>query len=123
LNIVLIESLLRELVESVDGATGALVVALDGEAVQSSNSVVDERLRLRSAYVAVVMQTYRACASKTGLGNLKHIVVDYKGAILIAQEVDSDCSVVLELRRNASIGHAVYQIRKAAAKLRDEIGA
>ena len=117
----MIESLLKELVLSVDGATGAIVVALDGEAVQWSASVLDERLRLRSAYVAVVMKTFRAAAPRIGLGHLTHLVIDYKGAILVAQEIDIDCSVVLELKPSTSIGRAVYQIQRAAARLRDEI--
>jgi predicted regulator of Ras-like GTPase activity (Roadblock/LC7/MglB family) len=118
---VLIESLLDELVISVDGATGALIVAVDGEAVQWNASILDERLRLRSAYVAVVMQTFRAAATPAGLGHLTHLVIDYKGAILVAHEIDNDCSVVLELKPSASVGRAVYQIKTAAAKLRDEI--
>jgi predicted regulator of Ras-like GTPase activity (Roadblock/LC7/MglB family) len=117
----LIESLLNELVSKTDGATGAIVVALDGEAIQSSASILDERLRLRSAYLAVVMQTFRAAAARIGLGHLTRLVIDYKGAILVAQEIDIDCSVVLELKPGASVGRAVHQIQVIASRLRDEI--
>lgn len=115
------ESLLEELVSSVDGATGAIVVALDGEAVQWFGSGPIERLRLRGAYAAVVMQTFRAAAARAGLGRLKHIVVEYKGATLVAHEIDNDCSVVLELDPTASAARAVYRMQTAAARLRDEI--
>ncbi len=119
--LVLIELLLNELVSSVDGATGAIIVAADGEAVQWGASVGSERLRLRGAYVAFVMQTFRAAATRAGLGRLTHLVVEYNGATLIAQEIDDDCSVVLELKPKASVGRALYRMETAAARLRDKI--
>jgi len=118
---VLIDSLLNELVSSVDGATGAIIVAADGEAVQWGAAEGSERLRLRGAYVAFVMQTFRAAAARAGLGRLHHLVVEYNGATVIAQKIDDDCSVVLELKANASVGRAVYRMQTVAARLRDEI--
>ena len=119
--IVSIDSLLMELVSTVDGATGAIIVAHDGEGVHWCVSNNSERLRLRGAYVAFVMQTFRAAVSRAGLGHLRHLVVEHDGASLIAHEIDNDCSVVLELKPGETVGRAVYQLRTAAAKLRDEI--
>jgi len=118
-----IEALLEELVSSVRGATGAIVVALDGEAVHCGPSGHSERLRLRGAYAAVAMQAFRAAAARSGLGSLRHLVVGYNGATLVAQVIDDDCSVVLELEPNASVGPAVYQTRKAAKRLCDALAA
>jgi len=118
---VLIDTLLNELVSSVEGATGAIIVAVDGEAVGWGASSFNERLRLRGAYAAFVMQTFRAAAGRAGLGHLKHLVVEYNGATLVAQEIDNDCSLVLELNATANVGRAVYRIQAAAPKLRHEI--
>jgi predicted regulator of Ras-like GTPase activity (Roadblock/LC7/MglB family) len=123
LSLLSIDLLLNNLVESIDGATGAIIVAVDGEAVQWGTSEQNERLRLRSAYVAVVMQTFRAAAARAGLGQLKRLVVGYKGATLIAQEIDDDCCVMLELKASASVSRAVYQMQTAVAVLRQEITA
>lgn len=117
----MIEALLKELVSSVKGATGALIVAVDGEAVQFGTDSISERLRLRGAYAAVVMQTFRAGAARSGMGRLKHVVVEYNGSILVAHEIDEDCSVVLELESGAGVGPAVYQSGITAAKLLREI--
>ena len=117
----MIDSLLKELVSSVDGATGEIIVGLDGEAVQWSDSESNERLRLRAAYVAVVMQAFRAAAARAGLGRPRHLVIEYKGATLVAHEIDNDCSVVLELEPRALLGRVVHRIKAAAAQLRDEI--
>jgi predicted regulator of Ras-like GTPase activity (Roadblock/LC7/MglB family) len=118
---VLIDSLLNELVSSVDGATGAILVAVDGEAIQWGSSQQSDRLRLRSAYVAVVMRAFRGAAARAGLGRPKHLVVKYNGATLIAQEIGDDCSVVVELNANVSVGRTLYQMEPVAAKLRREI--
>lgn len=119
--IVSIDLLLKELVASVDEATGAIIVAGDGEAVQWEPTSHAERLRLRGAYVAVVMQTLRAAAPRAGIGCLRQLVVEYDGATLVAFEIDDDCAVVLELEPSANVGRAVYRMQTAAAKLRDEI--
>ena len=118
-----IDSLLDELVECVEGATGAIIVAVDGEAIGWSASEESERLRLRSAYVAVVMQAFRAASGRAGLGHLKRLVVEYQGATLIAQEIDLDCSVILELKFGAGVSRAIYRMQNAVVRLREEIAA
>ena len=118
---VLIDSLLNELVSSVDGATGAIIVAVDGEAIQWGASAQTDRLRLRSAYVAVVMQAFRGAAARAGLGHPRYLVVEYDGATIIAQEIGDDCSVVLELKSNVSVGRTLNQMETVVAKLRQEI--
>jgi hypothetical protein len=69
------------------------------------------------------MQTFRAASRRAGLGQLKHVVVVYEGATLIAQEIDIDCSVILELMSGASVSHAIYRMQNAVPKLREEIAA
>ncbi len=116
-----IDSLLHELVSVLDEATGAIIVAGDGEAVLWGTSEQTVRLRLRGAYVAVVMKTFRAASARIGLGGLRHLVVEYDGATVIVHEIDDDCSVVLELKPNATVGRALYRLQTIAARLRDEI--
>jgi predicted regulator of Ras-like GTPase activity (Roadblock/LC7/MglB family) len=121
---VTLDLLLKELVSSVEGATGAIILADDGEAVQwYSLSNGSERLRLRAAYVAVVMRAFRGSASRAGLGSLLNLVVEYDGANLVAQEIDDDCLVVLELRVGTNIGHAIYRVQTSRDRLRHEITA
>lgn len=119
---VTLDLLLKELVSSVGGATGAIILADDGEAVQwyslNNNS---ERLQLRGAYLAVVMRAFRGAASRAGLGSLKNIVVEYDGANLVAQQIDDDCLVVLELKVGTDIGHAIYRVQTSRDRFRHEI--
>lgn len=115
-----IDLLLRELVSSVEGATGAILLGADGEAVQWCSSDGD-RLRLRGAYVAVVVKSFRAAAVLSKLSDLSCLILVYDGAKFVAQEIDRDCLVVLELRPLANIGQAVFRLKPAVERLRSEI--
>ncbi len=116
-----IDSVLAELVSQVEGATGAILVAADGEAVQWHPPADGERLRLRGAYLAVALQGWRASAVREKVGAMRCLVLEYEGSSFAAQEVDSDCFVVLEVAASANIGQAVFRVGLAAAKLRIEI--
>ena len=74
------------------GATGAILLESAGEAVQWHNAdeSQSERLRLRSAYVAVVLQNSRALAARTLMGEGSRWVMQYDGASFIAQMIERD---------------------------------
>jgi predicted regulator of Ras-like GTPase activity (Roadblock/LC7/MglB family) len=115
-----IDTLLRELVSTIEGATGAILLEGDGEAVQwhSPNA---ERLRLRGAYVAVAFKACRATAVREKLGGLSCLTLAYDGAGFVAQEIDRDCFVLLELNPTVNVGQALFRIKPVVEKLRYEI--
>jgi hypothetical protein len=92
----------------------------DGEAVQWFPSD-GERLRLRGAYIAVVMKACRATAVRAKLSDSRCLTVAYDGASFVAQEIDRDCLVVLELRPLTNIGKAQFQLNPVVERLRREI--
>lgn len=116
-----IEALLSKLVSDVDGATGAIVLAADGEAVLWHATMDAERLRLRGAYVAVAVQSYRESRARTKLGAVRTLVLEYEGSSLVAEEIDNDCFVVIELEASANIGEAIFRLGPAVTKLRREL--
>ena len=114
------QELLKQLVDSVEGASGAILLESAGEAVQW-HAVDDsraERLRLRSAYVAVVLQNSQTLAARTDAGEAAHLVLQYDGASFIAQAVESDYFVVLELYPWANVGQAIYRLQTVVEGLR-----
>ena len=113
--------LLEELVSNVRGAEGAIFLDAEGEAVEWYTNGNGERLRLRAAYVAVVLQAARAVASRLNAGKTNHLVLCYDGAKFIIDELESGYFLVLELNTSANIGEAQYRIQPTAAKLRREI--
>jgi len=105
-------NLLRGLVSSVEGATGALVVAADGEAVQWHSRTDDERLRLRSAYLVNALQGYRAATIRMNVGELGHLVISYDGASFVVHALNLDYYLLLEMDSLANVARAVYRIKQ-----------
>ena len=112
--------LLKQLVESVEGASGAILLESAGEAVQwhCTDESQAERLRLRSAYVAVVLQNSRALAARALMGEGVRLVMQYDGASFIVQMIERDYFVVLELDPWANIAEAIYRLQPAVERLR-----
>ena len=119
------QGLLKQLVEGVEGASGAILLESAGEAVQwhTLDERQVERLRLRSAYVAVVLKNSRAVAARSDLGQAVHLVMQYDGASFIAQVIERDYFVVLELRPSANIGQALYRLQPMVESLRRALAA
>ena len=80
-------NLLKQLVSSVEGATGALILESDGEAVQWYSRTDGERLRLRSAYLVTVLKSWRAATESMNLGGLGDLVFNYDGALITTSGV------------------------------------
>jgi predicted regulator of Ras-like GTPase activity (Roadblock/LC7/MglB family) len=112
------KNLLKELVSSVEGATGAIVIEADGEAVQLYTEGDSERLRLRAAYITVAILSARASTDRLKLGDIGCLVFEYGGASFIFRELDRSYYLALELDDSANIGLAIYRAESAAAKLR-----
>jgi predicted regulator of Ras-like GTPase activity (Roadblock/LC7/MglB family) len=117
--------LLKQLVDRIEGASGAILIESAGEAVQWHivDEKQEERLRLRSAYVAVVLQNSRALAKRIEAGQAAYIVLQYDGASFVAQIVERDYFVVVELRPSANIGQAVFYMQPIVEGLRQRLNA
>lgn len=118
-----IDTLLKELVLNVYGATGAIVLETDGEAVQWYAPGGVERLRLRAAYVAVVLRACRTTNNRAMLGDTRHLIIKYDGSSFIALELNQDCFLILEMTASANVGQALHRLDSAAAELRVQITA
>ncbi|HEY6328561.1 MAG TPA: roadblock/LC7 domain-containing protein [Blastocatellia bacterium] len=112
---------LRELVRAVDGARGAIFLDGEGEAVQWYSVSDSERLRLRAAYLAVVVQSYRASSAKLSLGKALSLVVQYQAAQFVIEEIDGGYFLVLELGPSANLAQCAGRLAPAVATLRREI--
>jgi predicted regulator of Ras-like GTPase activity (Roadblock/LC7/MglB family) len=115
-----IESLLAKLVSSVEGATGAIVLDADGEAI-SLYSAEGERTRLRGAYVSLMLRDLRTSLTPHQVGKMRGIVIEYEGASLVAKQIDDDCVVVLELALFTNISEAMFRLESSARMLRREL--
>jgi predicted regulator of Ras-like GTPase activity (Roadblock/LC7/MglB family) len=117
------ESILRELVSHVEGAQGAILVEGDGEAVQWHSEGDAELLRLRAAYLSVLVRATRAGLSRLGLGNRVRLTIEYEGAWFLTEDLEHGYFVVLELSPASNLGQAINRVIPAASRLCYEMGA
>jgi len=110
-------AILSDLVSSVEGAEGAIFLDAEGEAVQWYAKGDSERLRLRAAYIAATVRSFRTLATGLNLGHTLYLMIDYEGARLLVREVESGYFIMLELGASANIGQALYRIQPAVARL------
>jgi predicted regulator of Ras-like GTPase activity (Roadblock/LC7/MglB family) len=111
-------NLLEHLVSSVDGATGALILEADGEAVQWYSRTDSELLRLRSAYLVNLLGSCRSATSRMALGELGYVVISYDGATFVMQELSGGYYLLLEVKALSDIGSAVYRLTQALPEAR-----
>jgi predicted regulator of Ras-like GTPase activity (Roadblock/LC7/MglB family) len=117
------EVILQELVSSVEGATGAILLDADGEAVRWYTLGSSERLRLRAAYIAVAVQSCRTSSARLRIGPINHLIIQYDGASFLVKELEEGYFFALELNSSANLGQALNRIQPAVASLRQEMAA
>ncbi|HSO74028.1 MAG TPA: roadblock/LC7 domain-containing protein [Blastocatellia bacterium] len=106
-------NLLEHLVSSIDGATGALILEADGEAVQWFSRTDSELLRLRSAYLVNLLGSFRAATSRMILGELGYVVISYDGASFVMQELSGGYYLLLEINALSNLANAIYRLTQA----------
>jgi len=117
------QQILEQLVAGVRGATGALLIESDGEAVAWYSSEQADRLRLRGAYVAVVLRACQESALELGMGSISNLFISYEGAGFLAYEVGSGYFLVLELNAASNMAEALHRMAPFITRIRKEIEA
>ncbi|HEU4388033.1 MAG TPA: hypothetical protein VFV34_09570 [Blastocatellia bacterium] len=117
------EATLKKLVVDTDGADGAIFLDAEGEAVQWYARTDADLLRLRAAYLAVALQSCRMSVTRLGLGRIFHLVIEYRSAWYVIQELTRDYFLVLQMDPSANLAQALERIEPIVADLRREIAA
>lgn len=115
------KSILEKLVSTIPGVQGALLLEADGESVAWHSTGDSERLRLRGAYIAVMLRTSENAAREFSFGTVEHLAISYEGASLVAQLVGGGYFVVLEMEPLANMAEASYRLKPFVEELRVEL--
>lgn len=114
-------AILKELVDSVEGAEGAIFLEADGEAVQWFAKKSSDLLKLKAAYVALTAQSCRDVSKQVDLIGSGVVLISYDGASFLVNELDNGYMVILEMQPLANIGQALHKIKATSAKLQKEL--
>jgi predicted regulator of Ras-like GTPase activity (Roadblock/LC7/MglB family) len=115
------KTILNELVESIPGATGAILADWEGESVEQYCLYDDYELKLIAAHKGIVLARIReAHAFQAGVEPEDAVISTGKLHILTGV-IGPDYSLVMTLDRGVIIGKALYNFRKAIMRLEKEI--
>ena len=116
------KELLESIVESTEGSLGALIMGLDGIAVEKviGEAGNEANLDVAAAEFTSLVRSAQRTGNDIGLGSLRELMVSLNSAILIMRLIGRDYFVVLALTPEGNIGRGRYELRKAELQLTKE---
>lgn len=116
------KGLLESIVEGTEGSLGALIMGLDGIAVEKviGEAGNEANLDVAAAEFTSLVRSAQRTGNDIGLGNLRELVVSLDSAIVMMRLIGRDYFVVLALSPEGNLGRGRYELRKAELQLTKE---
>lgn len=116
-----VEILLKELVDSVPQAIGAILVDWEGEAVLEHCHCDPYDIRFIAAHKSIILARIKKIHSDARLGEVEDMVVTSDKGHLIIGCIDREYSLVMNAERTSPVALALYHFRRAVSELKKEI--
>ncbi|MGB4598399.1 MAG: roadblock/LC7 domain-containing protein [Trichlorobacter sp.] len=113
--------ILKELVENVPHAIGAIIVDWEGEAVQEYCHCDSYDIRFVAAHKGIILSRLRETDGESQGGTIADVVVSTTTQYLLIGAVDKDYSLVLQVLRACPLGLARFHFDKALKQIREEL--
>jgi predicted regulator of Ras-like GTPase activity (Roadblock/LC7/MglB family) len=114
-------TILKDLVDTVPHAVGAILVDWEGEAVQEYCHCDSYDMRFVAAHKGIVLARLRETHTASQDGEIEDVVVTSERQILLIGAVDPDYSLVLQTTRDCPVGLARYHFSSALTQLKKEL--
>ncbi|MCM3874214.1 MAG: roadblock/LC7 domain-containing protein [Pyrinomonadaceae bacterium] len=116
------KELLQSTVERTEGSLGALIMGLDGIAVEKviGEAGNEANLDVAAAEFTSLVRSAQRSGNDIGLGNLREIVVSLDSAVIMMRLIGREYFVVLALNPEGNLGRGRYELRKAELQLTKE---
>ena len=114
--------ILQRMVESVEGATGAVFVDFEGEAVgEFARDLPQLEIRIVGAQWGVVWAELQRSFARARLGPAYELIVNGEHASVIVRQVTAEYYVVLAVGKSAHLAMAMVEIERGVQALRAEM--
>lgn len=113
--------ILKELVESIPGATGAILADWEGEAVEQFCHFDEFEMKIIGAHKGIILTRLRELHSGMGVGEVEDIVITAGSQRHIVAPVGPDYFLVMTIDRSALPALALRKARTAVDMLKKEI--
>ena len=115
------EVVLKDLVDQVPQAIGAILVDWEGEAVIESCHCDPYDIRFIAAHKGIILARLKEMQSSAQIGAVEDVVVTSNKGHLMIGCIDQDYSLVMNVERSCLVAPALYHFRRAINTLRREI--
>src|SRR6185312_6188690 len=113
---------LENIMERTEGSHGALIMGIDGIAVERllKDAGQEANLDVAAAEFTSLVRSAQKAGNDTGLGALRELVVSLDGAILLVRLLGKEYFVVLAISPEGNLGRARFELRKAELQIAGE---
>ncbi len=115
-----LRNVLREIVESVDGALGAIVMGYDGiplDEYLKECTLFD--LQVLSVEYATVLKEVRKAVDVLGSGTMEEISINTDVSRVIIRVIDDDLFVILALLNDGNYGKGRYVLKQQSLRIKE----
>lgn len=113
---------LEKLMECTEGSLGALIMGIDGIAVERllKDAGEEANLDVAAAEFTALVRSAQKAGKDTGLGDLRELMISLDSAVIIMRLLGQDYFVVLAISPEGNFGRARFELRKAELQLKKE---
>ena len=113
---------LEKIMERTEGSLGALIMGIDGIAVERllKDEGQEANLDVAAAEFTSLVRNAQKAGKDTGLGNLRELMISLDSAVVIMRLLGREYFVVLAISPEGNLGRARFELRKAELQLKSE---
>jgi predicted regulator of Ras-like GTPase activity (Roadblock/LC7/MglB family) len=107
--------------DSVPGATGAILADWEGEAVEQCCKYDVFDLKVIGAHKGILLNLLKDAHQEMDAGEMKHAVITTEKQHYLTGSIGADYFLVMTLDRSAIVGLAIYHFQRAIDRMYKEI--
>jgi predicted regulator of Ras-like GTPase activity (Roadblock/LC7/MglB family) len=115
------KAILTDLVQSVPGATGAIIADWEGETVDHVALMDDYELKITAAHLGIILTRLKELQGRLATDRVREAVITMADQRVVLGPVGDDYSLVLTLDREAIAARAMASFSRARDILMKEI--
>jgi len=116
------KEILETIIERTEGSLGALIMGIDGIAVERclTQSGQEANLDVAAAEFTSLVRNAQRAGKDTGLGQLRELVIILDDAVVLIRLLGREYFVVLAISPDGNLGRARFELRKAELQMANE---
>lgn len=115
------KSILKNLMDSVPGASGAILADWEGEAVEQCCHFDVFDLKVIGAHKGILLNLMKEAHRKMAAGDMLHTVITTERQHILTGPIGADYFLVMTLDRSAIVGQALHSFKEALNLMHKEI--